>query len=67
MQKISMTVSSLALVLASPALAHPGHGQGGGSNLGLHYLTDPLHVAPVVAVAAALAFALWRRRARSRG
>jgi hypothetical protein len=51
------------LLAAAPALAHPGHGLGGGSASWLHYATDPLHVAPLAAAVAALV--LWRR-ARSR-
>ena len=39
------------LALASPALAHPGHGLGGGSTSWLHYLTEPVHVAPWVLLA----------------
>ena len=52
-----------ALVLASPAAAHPGHGLGGGSYHWLHYLTDPLHVAPWAV--AALALVLYVRARRS--
>ena len=55
------------LVLASQAAAHPGHGLGGGSTHWLHYLTDPLHVAPIAAGVLALALAVRaRRNARAR-
>jgi hypothetical protein len=51
---------ALALPVASAALAHPGHGLDGGAWHRLHYLSEPLHVAPPALIA--LAFALvWRR------
>ena len=56
-----------ALALASPAAAHPGHGLGGGSTHWLHYLSDPLHVAPLAVGVLALALVVRARRsARAR-
>ena len=49
-------------VVASQAAAHPGHGLGGGSYHWLHYLTDPLHVAPVALGALALVIIVRARR-----
>lgn len=76
MQKISSFVVAVAckalalagvlLVLASGAAAHPGHGLGGGANDVLHYVSDPLHVAPWALAVLALAFVIRRRRPRSR-
>ena len=54
-------VACAALLVASAAGAHPGHGLDGGSTHWLHYLSDPLHIAPVALVALSLALA-WRRR-----
>jgi hydrogenase/urease accessory protein HupE len=56
------TSLAAALLLASPAVAHPGHGLGGGSASWLHYLSDPLHVAPWAL--GALALGVWLRRSR---
>ena len=50
------------LAFASPAAAHPGHGLGGGSTSWLHYLTEPVHVAPWALLAlGALSFVRGRR------
>ena len=63
----ALVTFAAALLLASPAVAHPGHGLGGGSYHWLHYLTDPIHVAPFALAALALLFAVRaRRRARAR-
>jgi MYXO-CTERM domain-containing protein len=51
-----------ALVLASQAAAHPGHGLGGGSTHWLHYLSDPLHAAPWAVGALALVLLVQVRR-----
>jgi hypothetical protein len=63
------SIFTVALGFASRAAAHPGHGVGGESASALHYLTDPLHVAPwaLGALALAIAWRRRRRRARSRG
>jgi len=58
--KIWLALACASLALASAAAAHPGHGLGGGSDSWLHYLTEPLHVAPPVLIALAVAQA-WRR------
>jgi peptidoglycan/LPS O-acetylase OafA/YrhL len=57
-----LTTFACALALAGQAAAHPGHGLGGGSTHWLHYLTDPLHVAPLAAGVLALALAVRARR-----
>ena len=63
----ALVTVAAALLLASPAAAHPGHGLGGGSYHWLHYLTDPLHVAPFALAALALVLVIRaRRRARAR-
>jgi hypothetical protein len=51
------------LFVAGAAAAHPGHGLA--PDGWLHWLTEPLHVAPLGVTALALALA-WRRRARAR-
>ena len=51
------------LGVATAAAAHPGHGLAAQS--WLHYLAEPLHVAPIALGALALGLA-WRRRARQR-
>jgi hypothetical protein len=53
-----------ALAFAQAAAAHPGHGLAGGSSHALHYLSDPLHVAPLALAGLALAVG-WRRRRRA--
>lgn len=62
--RIGRGLAILGLALPVAAAAHPGHGLAGGSHAWLHYLSDPLHVAP--AALALLAFAVWRVRARVR-
>ena len=56
------TTGAGALVLASRAAAHPGHGLDGGGAHWLHYLSDPLHVAPWVAGGLALVLLMRARR-----
>ena len=58
-------IASAALGVASAAAAHPGHGLDGGSEHWLHYVSDPLHVAPLALVALTLVLA-WRRWRESR-
>jgi hydrogenase/urease accessory protein HupE len=53
-------IAASCLLLASAAAAHPGHGLGGGSQSWLHYLSEPLHVAPLAL--AMLSVGLWSRR-----
>ena len=57
----ALGAAGAALLVASAAGAHPGHGIGGGSTHWLHYLSDPLHIAPFALAALTLALA-WRRR-----
>jgi hypothetical protein len=61
-----LTTFAAALGLASQAAAHPGHGLGGGSTHWLHYLSDPLHLAPFAVGALAIALAWRQRSARAR-
>lgn len=58
----TLAAASGMLLVASAAGAHPGHGLGGGSTHWLHYLSDPLHIAPFALVALTLALVWWRRR-----
>ena len=37
-------MASVWILGASPAFAHPGHGQGGGDFGVLHYLSEPAHL-----------------------
>ena len=53
------------LALSFPVLAHEGHGQGAGHELG-HYLLSPAHAIPVaVALAMTVAIILFRRSRRA--
>ena len=61
--KRAFGAAGAALAIASAAAAHPGHGLAGGSANGLHYLSDPLHVAPPLLVGLALGLVWQRRRA----
>lgn len=61
----TLGAASAALLVAGAAGAHPGHGLGGGSFGALHYLSEPLHVAPLALLALAVALA-WRRLRRAR-
>lgn len=58
--------SAVAILMAAPALAHPGHGKGGGSHELVHYSTEPAHIAPVVVAAVAgiatAGLVAWYRR-----
>lgn len=60
-------VAFTSLTIASPALAHPGHGVPGEGYSLLHYLTEPVHVASGLAalVLAIATTSFLRRRARS--
>ena len=51
-----------ACLIASPVLAHPGHGVTEGDSAG-HYLVEPLHIGPVILlIVAGIAMALWLKR-----
>lgn len=52
--------------ISSVAAAHPGHGAEGGGHSPIHYLTEAVHVVPMlsVAVLGALAVVYLRRRLR---
>lgn len=58
--------AAAALLAATPALAHPGHGPGGGSYAPQHYFTTPEHIgfALVAVLVVAGLVVLTRRRAR---
>lgn len=58
----TLTTCAGALVLASQAAAHPGHGVDGGGAHWLHYVSDPLHVAPWVVGGLALVLLVQARR-----
>jgi hypothetical protein len=62
---LAFTAAAALLALAGAAAAHPGHGLDGGSFHWLHFVSDPLHVAPLAAGAAAGVLA-WRARRRVR-
>ena len=59
-------ITGAACLLTSPLLAHPGHGTDGGSHEMTHYLTEPVHVAPLVVAAlvgvVAAGVVAWYRR-----
>ncbi len=62
-------IAGAAFGIAGAAAAHPGHGLDGGSEHWLHYVSDPLHVAPLALCALTLVLAArrWRQaRARTR-
>lgn len=60
-----IVIAITTLVLSHAAVAHPGHGTGEGTDAA-HFLTEPVHLAPLVLVAAVglLGWRLRRRRAR---
>jgi hydrogenase/urease accessory protein HupE len=64
------TAAMLALLLSSPAFAHPGHGRDGGDWGAPHYLIEPAHLVfavPMLVLAALTAGCLTRtRRLRQR-
>lgn len=57
------TVLALTALLPLTAIAHDGHGSSHAHSL-MHYLTEPLHVIPVVIVAVAIWY-IWRRKKAS--
>jgi hydrogenase/urease accessory protein HupE len=59
-----VVLGAFACALASPALAHPGHGAPGLESSWLHYVTEPGHVfvLAVVALGGAAGGALLARR-----
>jgi hypothetical protein len=64
MRRLTLAAAAAAAsFVAGAAAAHPGHGLGGGSDALLHYMTDPLHVAPLALVAWTLVLARKRLRA----
>ncbi|MBL8900533.1 MAG: hypothetical protein JNM84_23080 [Planctomycetes bacterium] len=59
--------SILALLLAAPVHAHPGHGVDGGSHSPLHYLFEAPHSLPwILLLAFACGVGMLARRARAR-
>jgi hypothetical protein len=58
-----MVIAGSSWLAAGSAMAHPGHGAATGSTSLAHYLSEPVHVAPLLlAIAAAFALARWRTR-----
>ncbi len=57
----------MGFFVTSIAAAHPGHGQGSGDFIALHYLSDPLQTVTGLSLAAALVTAIaWIRHKRLR-
>ena len=56
-----------ALLAPATAWAHPGHGVGGGDWSLRHYLTEPEHVLPALALFLAVVMAWRLLRGRVRG
>jgi len=53
------------LIYSATAFAHPGHGRGGEGFDILHYLTEPVHAFPAIALSMSIAwFRAYRRRCR---
>ena len=55
----------LGLMVSTSIMAHPGHGTFTGHEL-WHYLTSPLHIGIVLAVAVVLIIVLVRKKATNR-
>lgn len=66
-RRLALAVIAASLFPASLATAHPGHGRDGDGHSLQHYLTEPLHLAAGIAVAAAVISVIWllRKFARS--
>jgi hypothetical protein len=62
----TIVLATLALSFANAAGAHPGHGLEGAASSALHYLTEPLHVAPLALAVFALCLEVRRRRRAAR-
>lgn len=56
-------IAAISIVLAGPAMAHPGHGDGSGYSLH-HYLSEPVHAVGIALVVAFLGGLLYFRRTR---
>jgi len=57
----------MGFFVTSTAVAHTGHGHGGGDFSLLHYLSDPMHMVAGLSLAAALLTAIvWTRHKRHR-
>lgn len=56
----------VSIVLAGPAIAHPGHGQGGGSFSLNHHLGEPTHLVESLLLLAGVVAAVWLARQRGR-
>jgi hypothetical protein len=60
--RFAFSFVTAVLLTASQALGHPGHGVTDGDST-VHYLTEPLHIGPVVVlVSAGVATAVWLKR-----
>lgn len=64
-RSLASVLSAAIVLLGSAALAHPGHGLTDG-NSWLHWLTEPVHVAPQAALAALAVWGLRRSRSARR-
>jgi hypothetical protein len=57
------------IAMALPASAHPGHGPDGGAYSLAHHLSEPVHVAGILALLVVVGGCVWlaerRRSARS--
>ena len=55
MRRLGLSTLALAMVSLGPqAWGHPGHGVSAEPNGIFHYLTEPLHLLPLIALAAAV-------------
>lgn len=59
--------STMLLLGADLAFAHPGHGESGQGGTAKHYLTEPLHLVPWLLIAVlAVSVRVYRRRRNAR-
>jgi H+/Cl- antiporter ClcA len=68
MKRASLVLMTVCLAsISSVAAAHPGHGVKGGGHSPIHYLTEAVHVVPMLFVAVLGALAIFCLRGRLRG
>jgi hydrogenase/urease accessory protein HupE len=63
--KAVLAMSTL-LALVVPAGAHPGHGYDGGTYSLTHHLSEPIHVAGILAVLGVVGGCVWLATRRQR-